>query len=245
MYPLIIALIIGFITGWLVSMPIGPVNASAITRTLHHGAKQGIATGLGAALMDFIYCGGAAQIHQFLQSSPIINLIFQCIGFFVLIFVGIKTLRSKALSSQALTPKLDEQKESAAEQRVEKMHVHSTGYVQAFLIGVVLYASNVAAIPEWIFISALWRGYHLLADGVVVNLTFALGAGLGTAGWFIFLVKFIAKRQRGFKPTTLSRINLGAGVALLIFSAYFGYEIIFGTNWHAVSGSFQANTGQQ
>jgi hypothetical protein len=156
-------------------MPIGPVNASAITRTLHHGAKQGIATGLGAALMDFI----------------------------------------------------------------------STGYVQAFLIGVVLYASNVAAIPEWIFISALWRGYHLLADGVVVNLTFALGAGLGTAGWFIFLVKFIAKRQRGFKPTTLSRINLGAGVALLIFSAYFGYEIIFGTNWHAVSGSFQANTGQQ
>jgi threonine/homoserine/homoserine lactone efflux protein len=65
---MIVAIIVGFVTGWLLSMPIGPVNAAAISRTLKYSARYGIAVGIGAALMDMIYCGGAAQINQFLVS---------------------------------------------------------------------------------------------------------------------------------------------------------------------------------
>jgi len=213
-------------------MPIGPVNATAISRTLKFNYRYGLATGFGAAVMDFVYCGGAAQIHQFLNSSPVINLSFQIIGFGVLIFIGIKTFRTSDVPHT--TRATEERSETLAAHEMERLHIHAGGLIQSFLVGIVLYASNVAAVPEWIFISALWRGYGLLASGVMVNLFFALGAGLGTAGWFTFLVRFINKRQRGFKPQTLQRINKGAGFALLLFGIYFLYQIIFVTNWKAI-----------
>jgi L-lysine exporter family protein LysE/ArgO len=243
----ILAIIIGFVTGWLVSMPIGPVNASAISRTLRYNYKYGIATGLGAALMDLVYCGGAAQIHQFLRESPIINLVFQLVGFGALVYLGIKTLRTArqqpSVQDSRHEAEVLKQTELEMQAQMAKLHIEKKGYLAPFLIGVVLYASNVAAVPEWIFISAFWRGYGLLETGVAVNAAFALGAGLGTAGWFIFLVRYIDKRQRGFKPRTLARINLGSAIALLGFGIYFGYQIVFVTDWNAVTKSFRSNSG--
>ena len=78
---MIIALIIGAITGWLMSMPIGPLNAAVISRTIKYSARFGVAVAIGAGLMDVIYCGGAAQINQFLVESPVINLCFEFVGF--------------------------------------------------------------------------------------------------------------------------------------------------------------------
>jgi threonine/homoserine/homoserine lactone efflux protein len=237
---LITAIIIGFITGWLISMPLGPVNASVISRTLSHSLRYGLAVGIGAAIMDVIYCGFAAQIHQFLLSAPIINLSFQVLGFFVLVFVGYKTLKTKAVPVVAATT--EERSEELAIHELKRLHLSTSGYVESFALGVVLYASNVAGVPEWIFISALWRNYGLLQQGITINAMFALGAGLGTAGWFTFLTRFIAKRQRGFKPSTLSRINLAAGIALFVFGLYFLYQIIFLTNWQQLTGAVKSNS---
>src|SRR5689334_8279951 len=92
---MLIALLVGFVSGWLISMPIGPVNAAAITRTIKASYKHGFVVGLGAALMDTIYCGGATQINAFLLRSPIINLCFQISGFGLLIFLGIKSFRAE------------------------------------------------------------------------------------------------------------------------------------------------------
>ncbi len=230
---MIIALIIGFVTGWLISMPIGPVNATAISRTLKYGIWSGIATGIGAALMDFLYCAGAAQIHQFLLDSPLINLLFRIVGFGLLIYLGIHTLRTK---TKVIPAAEAHQREELAEHRIEQLHmrVQQDSYVSAFMIGVVLYASNVAAVPEWIFVSALWREWGLLQTGVAVNITFALGAGIGPAGWFSFLSRFIAKRRHGFAPATLAKINLFTGIAMLVFALYFAYQIGFDTKWSDV-----------
>lgn len=237
---MITALVIGFITGWLISMPIGPVSAAVITRTLRSGARRGIYVSLGAGTMDFIYCGGAAQIHEFLQASPLINLIFQFIGLIVLVIIGVKTLGGEKPGAEEVSAS-DMQTEREAERKVKRLHLAKGGFLSAFVLGVILYASNVAAVPEWIFISALWREYGLLEEGVLVNLSFALGAGLGTLGWGYFLVKFIERRRRGFKPSFLAKINTAAGAALLLFGLYFGYQILFNTNWNAVSTSWNAN----
>jgi threonine/homoserine/homoserine lactone efflux protein len=73
---MIAALATGFITAWVMSMPIGPLNAAVISRTLKYGKKYGTVIGIGASMMDLVYCAGAAQINQFLVESPIINLLF-------------------------------------------------------------------------------------------------------------------------------------------------------------------------
>lgn len=232
---MILALLVGFVTGWAMSMPIGPVNATAISKTLHNGFKYGMIVGLGAALMDFIYCAGAAQIHQFLSQSPLINLIFQVAGFVMLVWLGISLLRTKTQSDAAASTAEAEHREEVAEHRIEQMHLKESSLLGSFMIGVVLYASNVAAVPEWIFISGFWRQSGALQDGLGYNLIFAVGAGLGTAGWFLLLVRYFTKRREGFKPKTIHLINRFSAYAMLVFGLYFGYQIAFVTNWQEVN----------
>jgi hypothetical protein len=75
-----------------------------------------------------------------------------------------------------------------------------------------------------------------------MNAAFAIGAGLGTAGWFIFLIRWISKRQHGFKPATLRKINFGTAIAMLAFSGYFAYAIIFETHWDQVLSHAKQDT---
>ncbi len=239
---MIIALIIGAITGWLMSMPIGPVNAAVISRTIKYAARFGVAVGVGAGLMDVIYCGGAAQINQFLVESPVINLVFELIGFIALLVLGIRQLSSKTIPDAL--PEDSGRGERVATAAMKRMHLEKKSLLGPFTIGVLLYATNVMAVPEWIIISGLWRSWGVLGSGFNINASFALGAGVGTIGWFIVLVRWISKRQRGFQPSTLTKINLGTGVAMLAFAGYFAFAILFKTHWQDVGSHVEQSTDQ-
>jgi L-lysine exporter family protein LysE/ArgO len=232
---MIIALLVGFGSGWLISMPIGPVNAAAITRTIHFSNRHGFLVGLGAAVMDIIYCAGATQINAFLLRSPVINLAFQTVGFALLLYLGIKSFRAEKQEHPFEPSVKDTTQEKKAEARVSKMHLKTASYFASFSLGVVLYASNVSGVPEWIFISAFWHNQGLELIGLPNAALFAAGAGLGTAGWFFTLTRFFSKRSATLKPATLHVINRVAGFAMLAFGVYFGYQIIFKTDWTRVN----------
>ena len=247
---MIVAIIVGAITGWLMSMPIGPVNAAAISRTLNYNYRVGFAVGIGAALMDVIYCAGAAQINQFLVTSPIVNLLFELVGLVALIWLGIRQLRSvqseqrldSTASSNDKSEELPEGTVAAA--AMKRIHLKSQSYLLPFVLGLLLYATNVMAVPEWIIVAGLWRSWGVLGVGFDINAVFALGAGLGTAGWYLTLVRWISRHHRGFEASTLRKINLGTGIAMLIFGGYFGYQIIFGTNWQEVKSHVKDDTSE-
>lgn len=222
------ALLLGFVAGWGISMPIGPVNAAAITRTIRYGAKHGFAIGLGAAIMDCIYCAGATQIQLYLQSSPIINLCFLVVGFSLLIILGILSLRTKET-----TPPTNKS-QTTAEGHVEKLHLKTGSIIASSVLGIVLYASNIASLPEWLFISTFLKNIGWLEDGFSASMVFALGAGIGTAGWFFTLSRYFNKRKTTLQPTTLNLINKAAGIAMLGFGFYFGYQIVFTTDWSKI-----------
>jgi L-lysine exporter family protein LysE/ArgO len=232
---MLIAFIVGFVSGWLISMPIGPVNAAAITRTLQFNYKHGFLVGFGASIMDAIYCGGATQINAFLLRSPIINLCFQTVGFGILLYLGIKSLRAEQQEHPFEPTEKDTAQEKKAEARVSKMHVKKASFLASVTLGIVLYASNVAGVPEWIFISAFWHNQGVLIIGFSDAILFAAGAGVGTAGWFFTLTRYFSKRKTSLKPRTLYIINRFAGLAMLAFGIYFGYQIIFKTDWTQVN----------
>ncbi len=220
------------------SMPIGPVNTSAISRTLKYGYKIGLTVGAGAALMDIIYCGGAAQINEFLVASPVINLLFELAGFIALLLLGIRQLRTK------LPSKPPEDAEEHIPFHHQEKKPDGQSFAESFLIGVLLYATNVMAVPEWIIVSGLWRSWGVLGTGVVTNVFFALGAGAGTFGWFSLLIRWISRHHRGFAESTLRKINLGTGIVMLAFAAYFAYAIVFETRWDRVQSHVKQSTGQ-
>lgn len=245
---MIVALIIGAITGWLMSMPIGPLNAAVISRTIKYSARFGIAVAIGAAVMDVIYCGGAAQINQFLVTSPVINVCFEFAGFAALLILGIRQLTSKTPEHERSyvdeLPETTDRGERVAAAAIQRMHLERKSLVGPFTIGILLYATNVMAVPEWIIVSGLWRSWGLLGSGVDINASFALGAGAGTLGWYLVLIRWISKRRRGFKPSTLHKINLGTSIAMLAFAGYFAYAILFETHWQDVQSHLTQNTGK-
>jgi hypothetical protein len=118
---------------------------------------------------------------------------------------------------------------------VEKLHLAQGNIIASLALGIVLYASNIASLPEWIFITAFWKHQGLLSDGFTISLIFAAAAGLGTAGWFFTLTRYFAKKQTTLKPKTLAIINKVAGFAMLGFGIYFGYMILFNTDWARVN----------
>ena len=141
------------------------------------------------------------------------------------------------------SPKTTDRSERVAAAAIHRMHLERKSLLGPFTIGILLYATNVMAVPEWIIVSGLWRSWGILGSGVDINASFALGAGMGTIGWYLVLIRWISKRRRGFKPSTLQKINLGTSIAMLAFAGYFAYAIIFQTHWHEVQSHFEQNSG--
>ena len=86
---------IGFIC-FLGAMSPGPSLAFmvsvAVTRARYHGVVAGIGHGIGISLWAFITALGIAQI---LMTVSALMSIFQLVGIFLLIYIGIQTLRHK------------------------------------------------------------------------------------------------------------------------------------------------------
>ncbi|MDE6764302.1 MAG: LysE family transporter, partial [Oscillospiraceae bacterium] len=83
-------LIKGILIGLLFGMPVGAVGAMTVQRSIAHGAKAGLLTGLGSSAADCLYaCVGAfglTLISDFmLKYQVVINVIG---GVLILIMVG-------------------------------------------------------------------------------------------------------------------------------------------------------------
>jgi threonine/homoserine/homoserine lactone efflux protein len=106
---LIIGLIAGFVIGFVLSMPpLGPTTFSIIAKGFKNEEKEGIAIGVGAAFMDFIYIlaayGGVSIIRALLPRSVdvffdtnehTIKIILTLLGCFVVVFYGFKIMKMK------------------------------------------------------------------------------------------------------------------------------------------------------
>ncbi|HKY69267.1 MAG TPA: LysE family transporter [Gammaproteobacteria bacterium] len=87
----------GFIMGFAIAAPVGPIGVLCINRTLKHGLWAGVFSGLGAATADAIY-GCIAGFGLVSVSAALINaeLFIRVLGGGFLFYLGLKTWRSKA-----------------------------------------------------------------------------------------------------------------------------------------------------
>jgi threonine/homoserine/homoserine lactone efflux protein len=81
----------GFVIGFSIAAPVGPIGILCIQRTLSGGNIQGLVTGLGAATADalygFIAAFGLTFISNFLVDQ---SFWFRIIGGFFLCYLGIR-----------------------------------------------------------------------------------------------------------------------------------------------------------
>ncbi len=92
----------GFILGFAIAAPVGPIGLLCIQRTLNQGQLVGLASGLGAATADAFY-GAVAAFGLTLVSAFLVEQQFwlALVGGLFLCYLGVRTfLRQPGRSAQ-------------------------------------------------------------------------------------------------------------------------------------------------
>jgi threonine/homoserine/homoserine lactone efflux protein len=222
--PILLSALTGFVSGFLLSVPVGPVNLTIINEGARRGFKWAVLIGLGASVMDVIYCTIAFTGFSSFFGSPIVKTSMEVFSFAFMLFLGVKFLSAKTV----IAPTQLGAAASRIEQRIdEKLHPHS-----AFMIGFARVLGNVGVLLFWIvaaayFMSheAYFTSYEWVEDTLAAKAAFIAGVALGANLWFCALSYGVARKRRQFSEQTLLRMERFSGICLLGIGLYDGGHI--------------------
>src|SRR4030095_9193723 len=137
--PIVTATLTGFLSGLLLSIPIGPINLTIINEGARRGFVWAMLIGLGATAMEIIYCTIAFTGFASFFGGRLVKASMEVFSFFFMIFLGMKFLIARSIPA---TNKIEERIE-------EKLHPHS-----AFWIGFVRVMGNPGVLVFWIILAA-------------------------------------------------------------------------------------------
>lgn len=219
--PTFIAVLTGFFWGLLVSIPVGPVNLTIINEGARRGFKWAALIGLGATVMEVLYCALAFTSFASFFSKGYVEATMQVFSFAFMLFLGVKFLMAKSV------PVMDEL-EHKIEARIErKLHPHS-----AFMTGFVRTMANPGVLLCWIVLGAnfISRGWvEPTGQGKTACLS---GVAAGVGFWFIGLSWAVSLGHRKFSERTMLRMERGSGIGLLILGLAHGVHIVWQLTKH-------------
>src|SRR5947207_15428409 len=120
--PMLVAGLTGFVSGFLLSVPVGPINFTIINEGARRGFRWASMIGLGAVVMEVIYCALAFTGFASFFERGYIKAAMELFSFVFMLFLGVKFLVAKSVPAA-----------SPIEEKIEeKLHPHSailTGFV--------------------------------------------------------------------------------------------------------------------
>ncbi|MFA7360149.1 MAG: LysE family transporter [Candidatus Kapaibacterium sp.] len=252
---MIISLVVGLITGFLLSMPpMGPTNILVISLGLRKEIKYGVAVGAGAGFMDMIYIiisyGGFALIKGFVPESindffvnneKFFMVLLTLVGCIVVGLSGYKLIKTK-VEADITTPAQDKKIENKLSKVTTKLEqtnedlsriLHSNllqkkenGLVGGFLKGAFLCVSSVTIPASWFALTGYMKNYGIIDSRFITGLIYSIGVFAGTTLWFWTLVKVISENTHRVSPEALNKINIIVGGILLLLSLFLLYKVI-------------------
>lgn len=231
---MIVTLIAGILTGFIVSIPpLGPIAFALISKGFRGEIKEGMAIAAGSAFMDMVYAliafGGISLFVSLLPSSfenavnsnfSLIQIILIYAGCFVVIIYGIKIMKMKldfdelqARESIHISKAQIKSKELA-----EKSHVPgaSGNLFGLFLMGIMLCLSSITLPASWVIIVGYIKSFGIIDRTFIGGLIFSVGAFIGTFLWFWLLLKLVTGNKHRIEKSTIGKLNKIAGVILII-----------------------------
>ena len=186
----------GYILGFAIAAPVGPIGLLCIRRTLTFGMAAGLATGLGAATADGLYGAVAAlgltTVSAFLSDQ---GVWLRLIGGLFLLYLGVRTFMN--------TPR------TAPERNAGEI----AGLAGAYGSTLLLTITNPATIISFSVIFASFRlasgGSTLLPAAAVV-----LGVFLGSSCWWLVLSATVGLLRSRLSDNLIRWINRGSGIRL-------------------------------
>lgn len=207
-YPILSAALAGFICALVfASIPVGPINLTILNEGAQRGFSWALFIGLGAAMMDGIYCAiSFTGLSQFLDHG-FVKAFMQVMSFVFLLFLGFKFLLAQSVK---VPTKLDSASERLEARLGRKIHPHS-----AFATGFVRVLANLGVLVAWVVLAANLITYGLVDDALAARVCCVMGVLLGTSTWFAILSYGVSRGHGKFGETTLLRLQHISGLCLI------------------------------
>lgn len=187
----------GFIIGFSIAAPVGPIGILCIQRTLSEGNIQGLVTGLGAATADAIYgfiaAFGLTFISNFLVEQ---SFWFRLIGGLFLCYLGIKAFRSKPQNPT--------------------LSLGNRTIFSAYGTTFILTLTNPMTI---LFFAGVFAGLGLISESILYTSAglMVIGVFLGSGSWWLILSGTTSILRNKINNHKLAWINKISGFVILAF----------------------------
>jgi threonine/homoserine/homoserine lactone efflux protein len=190
----------GFIIGFAIAAPVGPIGVLCIRRTLADGRSVGFVSGLGAATADMLYGIIAAFGLTAVQNALVSQQVWlHWLGGLFLIYLGARTYLTTPADAQA---------------SLEKPPSRASAYLST--LGLTL--TNPATILSFTLVFA---GLRLADTGgdYVAAVALVAGVFLGSATWWLTLSGVVGSVRGRFSARWMRWVNRLAGVVIFSFGA--------------------------
>ena len=202
------ALLTGLGLGVFVAAQVGPIWLLCARSSLRYGARSGLASGAGAATIDFVYAvlgvAGASQLVQIDAARLTLGLV----GAGFLLVLGARTVW------HATRVRLGGEAEGEV-----------LAPAAAFRTSLAATASNPMTIASWAAIFSAASVGHVAehASGAAAML---LGVGVGSFAWFAVLATVAARLGRRLRTAHLRIADGLAGVGIATFGGILAWRTL-------------------
>jgi len=222
---ILVAGLTGLISGLLLSIPIGPINLTILNEGARRGFKWAALIGLGATVMEVIYCFIAFTSFASFFTHGYVKPAMQLFGFVFMSFIGIKFLLAKSVQVRPIH--LGTAADRIEARLQERLHPHS-----AFMTGLVRVMGNVGVLVFWIILAANFISREWVKPDWPGKLACVAGVAVGTGGWFTGLSWVVSLGHGKWSEKTLLRMEHISGACLLILTLIHGGSIIWQMHNH-------------
>jgi threonine/homoserine/homoserine lactone efflux protein len=217
--PTLLAALSGFVSGFLVSIPVGPVNLTIVNEGARTGFKYAALIGAGATGMEVVYCFIAFTGLGTFFTNDYVRAAIELISFIFLLYLGIRFLKASSVSTAVRFGKATD---TIGEQIERRLHPHS-----AFMIGFVQVLGNPGVLVFWVVAAGNLIAHDWVQPDWLGRLACVAGVALGTGAWFVALSVAAARGYGKFKEKTLLRMEHFSGICLLVLACFHGGRIIW------------------
>jgi len=210
--PWLVAAFTGFLSGFLLCLPVGPVNLTIMNEGARRGLLWALMIGFGAVVMEVIYCALAFTGFASLFTGDRTKRVMELGSFVFMLYLGIRFLRARAVALP-----------TGVEERIEgRLKPHA-----AFAIGFVRVMANPGVFAGWIVLAASFISREWVQANWPGKLSCVAGVAGGTSVWFSGLSYAVSRKHGKFTEQKLLRMEHFSGWCLLGLALIHGIWIIW------------------
>lgn len=202
--PSAVALLTGFLSGVLLSIPIGPINLTIMNEGARCGFKWAALIAVGAIAMELVYCALAFTSFAAIFQQGYVKATMEIFSFAFMLFLGVKYLMTPSV------PIVDRIERGIGRRIERKLHPHS-----AFMTGFVRTMANPGVFLGWIILGANFISRGWVEPTMKSKAFCLLGVGVGVGVWLLGIAWAISRGHQKFSDKTMLRMQRGSGICLL------------------------------